>query len=298
MHLNSLNVLVTCERSGTIRNSFARAGNNAWSVDTLPTTAPTGIMSNPETGSTGSAEHATRDALDFLPFGAQGTGWDIVIARPPCTFLTNSGVRWLFEETEKGSGVLTDRAIARWTSLRDAIDFFNAMRKYDTGFYAIENPIPHRYARLGIAAGLAELDIEKPELAALVRRNIPAHIAESTAAIGAPTQVVQPWMFGHPEKKATAFWLKDLPPLVPTNDVREAMKSLPKKVTDRVHYASPGEDRWMQRSLLVQGMADAMVEQWGRHVEENIDWDSSASSQGFIETGRRNTKAETEEYTR
>lgn len=78
-----------------------------------------------------------------------------------------------------------------------------------------------------------------------------------------PDQIIQPWMFGHPESKATCLWLKGLPKLVPTNDVHEQMAKLPKSQATRVHYASPGPDRWKERSRTLQGIADAMAEQWG-----------------------------------
>lgn len=70
-----------------------------------------------------------------------------------------------------------------------------------------------------------------------------------------PDQVIQPWMFGHGETKATCLWLKGLPPLVPTNIVpgREPV----------VHRMPPGPDRWKNRSRTYQGIADAMAEQWG-----------------------------------
>lgn len=70
-----------------------------------------------------------------------------------------------------------------------------------------------------------------------------------------PDQIIQPWQFGHGEVKATCFWLKNLPPLAPTSivDGREA----------RVHRASPGPDRWKERSRTLHGIAEAMAEQWG-----------------------------------
>lgn len=70
-----------------------------------------------------------------------------------------------------------------------------------------------------------------------------------------PDQIIQPWQFGHGEVKATCLWLKNLPPLQPTNIVegREA----------RVHRASPGPDRWKERSRTLPGIADAMADQWG-----------------------------------
>ena len=70
-----------------------------------------------------------------------------------------------------------------------------------------------------------------------------------------PDQIIQPWMFGHPETKATCLWLKGLPPLRPTNIV-EGRKA-------RVHREPPGPDRWKNRSRTLQGIANAMADQWG-----------------------------------
>ncbi|WP_172493489.1 DNA cytosine methyltransferase [Gluconobacter oxydans] len=70
-----------------------------------------------------------------------------------------------------------------------------------------------------------------------------------------PDQIIQPWMFGHGETKATCLWLEGLQPLTETNVVegREA----------RVHRMPPSEDRWKLRSTTYQGIANAMAEQWG-----------------------------------
>lgn len=73
--------------------------------------------------------------------------------------------------------------------------------------------------------------------------------------MGRYTQVVQPWQFGHPETKATCLWLRGLPKLRPTQIVSGR--------TPRVHYESPGEDRWKRRSRTLTGIANAMVAQWG-----------------------------------
>ena len=76
-----------------------------------------------------------------------------------------------------------------------------------------------------------------------------------SSRIRRPDQIIQPWMFGHGETKATCLWLKGLPPLVPTRVVegREA----------RVHRMAPGPDRWKERSRTLPGIADAMATQWG-----------------------------------
>jgi hypothetical protein len=77
-----------------------------------------------------------------------------------------------------------------------------------------------------------------------------------STAIRKPDQIIQPWMFGHGEVKATCLWLKNLSPLVPTNEVEGRVP--------RVHYASPSPDRWKERSRTLTGIADAMAAQWGR----------------------------------
>ena len=79
-----------------------------------------------------------------------------------------------------------------------------------------------------------------------------------------PDQIIQPWMFGHPEKKATCLWLKGLPLLTPTNDVRDYMKTLPQNQQERLHYLPPSHDRAKLRSKTYLGIAKAMAEQWGR----------------------------------
>ena len=70
-----------------------------------------------------------------------------------------------------------------------------------------------------------------------------------------PDQVIQPWMFGHGETKATCLWLKNLPKLQPT-DVVEGREQ-------RIHLMPPSEDRWKLRSETYAGIAKAMADQWG-----------------------------------
>lgn len=93
----------------------------------------------------------------------------------------------------------------------------------DIPHVAVENPIMHGHARDIVGRG--------------------------------PDQLIQPWQFGHGETKATGLWLRNLPPLAPTNIVPER--------EPRVHYASPGPDRWKERSRTLPGIAAAMAAQWG-----------------------------------
>ena len=86
-----------------------------------------------------------------------------------------------------------------------------------------------------------------------------------SSEIRKPDQVIQPWQFGHLEQKSTCLWLKGLPPLTHTNNVREAMLALPRNQRERLHYLPPSPDRWKLRSTTYQGFADAFAEQWGGH---------------------------------
>jgi hypothetical protein len=115
-----MNILIACEESGIVTEAFRKRGHNAWSCDLLPTSG-----NHPEW-------HIQDDATNILY-----SGWDLVIAHPPCTRLANSGVRWLHERD-------------LWGELYKARDFF--MEFWDYGVFghkiAIENPIPHKYADL------------------------------------------------------------------------------------------------------------------------------------------------------
>lgn len=91
-------------------------------------------------------------------------------------------------------------------------------------------------------------------------------ISVISSKIRKPDQIIQPWMFGHPETKSTCLWLKGLPKLVPNEDaehVKAHMMTLPVAERARVHHMPPGPDRWKERSRSYIGIAEAMAEQWG-----------------------------------
>src|ERR1019366_5668431 len=95
----------------------------------------------------------------------------------------------------------------------------------------------------------------------LLAANVPMIALENPVSIIStrirkPDQIIQPWQFGHGEVKATCLWLKNLPKLVPTDIVDGRVP--------RVHHASPGPDRWKERSRTLPGIAAAMADQWGR----------------------------------
>ena len=106
------------------------------------------------------------------------------------------------------------------------------------------------FVQLLLNAPVARIALENP-------------ISIISSRIRKPDQIIQPWMFGHGETKATCLWLKNLPKLVPTDvvDGREA----------RVHRMSPGPDRWKERSRTLPGIAAALAEQWGALLEGEPD---------------------------
>ncbi len=112
-----MRVLVACEYSGVVRDAFRRGGHEAWSCDILPTEA------DPRW-------HIQGDVLEILD-----DGWDLMIAHPPCTYLCNSGVRWL--SAQEG----------RWDAMREGAEFFKILYNADIPRIAIENPIMHKYAK-------------------------------------------------------------------------------------------------------------------------------------------------------
>ena len=123
------------------------------------------------------------------------------------------------------------KSIERWKDMHEGALFFKRLLQAPIARKAVENPIQHKYAQ---------------------------NIIDCKHS-----QVIQPWMFGHTEQKATCLWLDGLAPLVPTNNVKEEMLALPKRERERLHYLSPGPNRWKERSRTYQGIANAMAQQWG-----------------------------------
>ena len=83
-----------------------------------------------------------------------------------------------------------------------------------------------------------------------------------------PSQIVQPYEYGHPEQKKTCLWLKGLPLLQPTNNVYDQMMELPKNKRERLHYLPPSPERAKLRSKTFPGIAKAMAEQWAGDIRE------------------------------
>jgi hypothetical protein len=102
----------------------------------------------------------------------------------------------------------------------------------------------------------AALDFVRELLEAKISRiALENPISVISTRIRKPDQIIQPWQFGHGETKATCLWLKNLPPLKPTNIVAGRRP--------RVHHEPPSENRWKDRSRTLVGIAKAMAAQWG-----------------------------------
>jgi hypothetical protein len=85
-----------------------------------------------------------------------------------------------------------------------------------------------------------------------------------------PSQIVQPYEYGHMEQKKTCLWLKGLPLLQPTNNVYAQMMELPKNKRERLHYLPPSPERAKLRSKTFPGIAKAMAEQWAGANKEGL----------------------------
>lgn len=173
---------------------------------------------------TPSNRHIQGDVRDVM-------GWDdwdlLCVMHPPCTRLCNSGVRWL-------SSPPPGRTLQEmWDELDEGAALFSDCWNTSIPLVAVENPVMHKHAKERIT------------------NYVPF------------AQSVQPWQFGTDEngpdneKKRTCFWLRGLPNLVPTGtlDGTTARAS--------VHKATPGKDRWKERSKFFPGIASAMAQQWG-----------------------------------
>lgn len=115
---------------------------------------------------------------------------------------------------------------------KDALDFVRALMDAPIPMIAIENPV-----------SVISSKIRKPD------------------------QIIQPYHFGHMERKTTCLWLKNLPLLIHETEWKEAVDALPKRLQNPLHYLPPSPDRWKLRSATYAGIARAFAEQWAHYGE-------------------------------
>lgn len=114
-----LRVLVACEFTGRTRDAFLRHGHDATSIDLLPTETK--------------GPHIQANVIDYLS-SKHTPRYDLLVAFPPCTYLANSGVRWIEEDRRRDK-------------MLEAVGLFNFLLYCPIGHIAIENPVQHKYAR-------------------------------------------------------------------------------------------------------------------------------------------------------
>lgn len=208
-----MKVLVACEESQEVCKAFRELGHEAYSCDIQDCSG-----GHPEW-------HLKQDVIPLL-----NQDWDLIIAHPPCTFLTVTGNRW-FDVERYG-----DKAIQRQKDREEAVAFFMEFVNAKCEKIAIENPI-----------GCMSTVYKKP------------------------TQIIHPYMFGDPARKATCLWLKGLPKLIPTNMVEPIIIHYQNgKGTDNPWHMEtmklPPKERAKARSKTFPGIAKAMAEQWGGNI--------------------------------
>lgn len=213
-----MRVLVACEYSGRVRDAFLSAGHDAMSCDLLPSDTP--------------GPHHQGDVLDILDAGR-----DLMIAHPPCTYLTIAA-EWAYrdDQTKKikpGTLIGAERREAR----EEAVQFVLALANAPIERIAIENPV-----------GVLSTQWREPD------------------------QFIQPYEYGDSASKKTCLWLKNLPKLRPTElavprlalsrDGRSYSLRWANQTDSGQNKEPPSADRWKVRSATWPGIASAMATQW------------------------------------
>lgn len=218
-------ILIACEESQAVCKEFRALGYEAYSCDILP-----------ESG--GHPEWHIQDDV----FNVINQGWDMMIAFPPCTYLSVSGAQWYYHPGDKDLPIEVRRPHPKYPNRnqdrQDAKEFFIRLYNANIKHIAIENPV-----------GIMNTQFMKP------------------------TQIIQPWMFGDEATKTTCLWLKILPELQSTNVVGKGErtvftsgKSHPKWYAEALAKAKTPEERRNLRSKTFPGIAKAMAEQWTKFI--------------------------------
>lgn len=243
-----LNVLVACEESQRVCMAFREYAKkngfecNAFSCDLLKCSG-----NHPE-------YHFNMDVLEVIKnhggmlqngeeYHIKGN-WDIMIAHPPCTFLSSSGARWYYDPADKDKPIAERRPHPhfpnRYQDREDGAAFFMALATEKTiSHIAVENPI-----------GIMSTRYRKPD------------------------QIVQPYYFGDEASKSTCLWLKNLPKLERTcydvgpgeMVVLKSGRKLPKWYSDALVKAKTSAERRTMRSKTFPGLAKEIARQWSEYV--------------------------------
>lgn len=181
-----------------------------------------------------------RDA--FLALGYDTWSCDLLPTERPGPHIQGDVLKYLEEGWDlmighppctylTNSGVQFLKREGRFELMKEGSIFLRRLLEAPIKQIAIENPIPHKYA------------------VSFIGRKY--------------DQIIQPYHFGYLESKATVFWLKNLPRLIHTTELKAETLVLPEKIAQRNRYEPKGPERWKNRSRFLPGIASAMASQWG-----------------------------------
>lgn len=232
-----MNVLIGCEESQAVCKAYREKGHNAFSCDIQPCSGghpEWHIMQDVLPLLDGNCAFKTMDGTEHKIEGK----WDLIIAHPPCTHLSVSGARHFEKKRADGRQ-------------REAIEFFCKFLNADCERISIENPV-------GIISG------------DYIPKWFP-DLAEKYGLPKKPSQIIQPFEFGNPARKATCLWLKGLVQLEPTQIVEPNIVTYNSKSGKKMSFSADygGSDKFhgKRRSKTYHGIASAMAEQWGGDYE-------------------------------
>ena len=223
-----MKVLVACEESQRVCTAFREKGHEAYSCDVLECSG-----GHPEWHIQGDVlplinGNCKFKTMDGQVHEVQGS-WDLLIAHPPCTYLSNAGACRLYKKIDGKTYIDRDR----FEKGHEAKVFFEKFWYADCKRVAVENPTPSAVYHL-------------PDY----------------------SQIIQPYEYGHPYTKRTCLWLRGLPPLIPTNIVEpvgpwvcgnaEIWKN---QAANGIVYGKEKDPRHRSKTFI--GIAKAMADQWG-----------------------------------
>lgn len=206
-----MKVLIGCETSGVVREAFRKRGHDAWSCDLLP-------------ADDGSPYHYEKDLLRLIYHSDEE--WDLMIAHPPCQYLSVSGLHWNKNNYE------------RQKKTEQALRFFRAVMNVPIDKIAIENPVGCVSTRIRKPDQIIqpyEFGDDASKKTCLWLQGLPPLVKDPSKRV--------PGRLFHSNGKLYERW---------SNQTDSGQNRL-----------GPSPDRWKLRSRTYQGIADAMAEQWG-----------------------------------
>lgn len=221
-----MNVLIACEESQRVCIEFRKKGHDAFSCDIQECSG-----GHPEWHILGDVKTIVNGRCSFVLQNGERKSidgeWDLIIAHPPCTYLSNAGACRMFRVIDGKRYVDYDR----YQKMKAGREFFEMFLNCNCEKVVIENPLPMKICELPT-----------------------------------PSQIIQPFDFGDPFSKKTLLWLKGVPPLFSTGLCKDHKTFLP-SCTSRYSKGFGGGSgiakEKKERSKTFPGIAAAMAEQWG-----------------------------------